>query len=223
MPKMRFGLQGQVSFKDLNEYYYSLGFLANQRNAELRWENNEEQGAWGSEGRIYCYVPAETFPQCFRFTAGTGSVYARVNCNDYVGTLVTEHHFAYNGGAHNLAKILETVPEKYRDAFKEGYGAKIDINPEYKPVIAGNYAHSGTKSTSSSTNTAGMSTQQKPPEKPKPEPLPVEVGEVIVHKVWGAGKVYEVDGHYLRISFPSVGDKSFVNPDAFEKGFIKKQ
>lgn len=105
MVKMRYGLQGQVSFSDLNEYYYTLGFLANTRNAEIRWENNEESGAWGSEGRIHCLVPEECFPQCFRFTAGLGSVYARINCNEYVSTLVTEHHFNYNSSHQNIEKI----------------------------------------------------------------------------------------------------------------------
>ena len=42
MAKLRFGQQGQVSFRDQEEYYYALGFLANSRNAELRWENNED-------------------------------------------------------------------------------------------------------------------------------------------------------------------------------------
>lgn len=32
MVKLRYGTQGQVSFDDLNEYYYALGFLANSRN-----------------------------------------------------------------------------------------------------------------------------------------------------------------------------------------------
>ena len=57
MPKCRYGAQNQVSFRDLHEYYFALGFLANEKNAEIRWENNEEQGAWGSEGRIHCLVP----------------------------------------------------------------------------------------------------------------------------------------------------------------------
>ena len=83
MLKMKYGSTDQVSFKNLHEYYFALGFLANNKNAELRWENNEEQGAWGSEGRIHCLVPPSRFPQFFRFTAGRGKVYARINCNEF--------------------------------------------------------------------------------------------------------------------------------------------
>ena len=129
--KLKYGTQWQVSFSDLNEYYFALGFLANSRNAEFRWENNEDQGAWGSEGRIHCLVPETQFPQCFRFTAGRGNVYARINCNEYVGHLVTNHNFNYNSRGQNLEKILETVPEQYRRVFQDGYGSRITYNPKY--------------------------------------------------------------------------------------------
>ena len=220
MAKLRFGQQGQVSFRDQEEYYYALGFLANSRNAELRWENNEDAGAWGSEGRIHCLVPEDRFPQCFRFTAGRGVIYARINCNDYVGTLITEHNFGYNGNSHNIEKILETVPVRYRDAFKEGYGIKIDIDPAYKPVIRrGENASSTDRSRgqSSASTQATVNTQTIVEKKP---PIPIPIGTEIVHRSFGKGIVYEVDRQYLRIRFSTVGEKSFVNPDAFEKGFL---
>lgn len=125
MDKLRYGKQGQVSFCDLNEYYYALGFLANSRNAELRWEKNEDQGAWGSEGRIHCLVPESRFPQCFKFTAGRGAVYARINCNDYVETLVNKHNFKANSKSQDVSAIMETVPDKYRKQFKDGYGGGL--------------------------------------------------------------------------------------------------
>ena len=214
MAKLRYGQQGQVSFTDLEEFFYAMGFLANSRNAELRWENNEDQGAWGSEGRIYCLVPEEKFPQCFRFTAGTGNVFARVNCNDYVGTLVTEYNFNYNGKKQNIEKILEAVPEKYRDAFQAGYGVKINVNPAYKPPIRRGYA-------TQRQATTQIKTEVKPVIKERPKPIPISVGTEVVHKAFGKGTVYEVENQYLRIRFQSVGEKSFVNPDAFEKGFLK--
>ena len=68
---------------------------------------------------------------------------------------------------------------------------------------------------------APLSTIAETP-KPKPRIIPVSVGDSIIHKVWGLGKVYEVDKQYLRVSFDNVGEKSFINPDAFEKGFIRK-
>ena len=220
MARLRFGQQGQVSFRDQEEYYYALGFLANSRNAELRWENNEEAGAWGSEGRIHCLVPENRFPQCFRFTAGRGVIYARINCNEYVGTLITEHNFSYNGNSQNIEKIFETVPEKYRDAFRKGYGIKIDIDPAYKPAIRRgtntntSEENRGQTSTTNQSSTSSMSTAQRK------TPRPISVGTEVFHCSYGKGIVYKVDGHYLRIRFSTVGEKSFVNPDAFEKGFL---
>ena len=138
MPKLYYGSQGQVHFRDLNEFYYALGFLANSRNAELRWENNEEQGAWGSEGRIHCLVPQEKFPQNFRFTAGRGKVFARINCNDYVGMLVTQYNFNYNSCIQNVDKILKSVPMTYRQSFYDGYGQKVPFRTVYKPATKNN-------------------------------------------------------------------------------------
>lgn len=121
MPRLSYGNSDQVFFRNWEEYYVALGFLANPRHAEIRWEHNEDQGAWGSEGRIHCLVPAEDFPQNFRFTAGRGNVYARINCNDYVQDLVMSHNFSYNERHHNKTQIYSTVPEEYRNAFWSGY------------------------------------------------------------------------------------------------------
>ncbi len=71
-----------------------------------------------------------------------------------------------------------------------------------------------------SSNKSAPSKQQ---EKLKPKPVSVSKGDIIVHKTWGSGTVYDVTEQLLKVSFPSVGDKKFVNPDAFEKGFIQKK
>lgn len=121
MPRLYYGNSGQVHFNNLTEYYTALGFLANPRHAEIRWEHNEEQGAWGSEGRIHCLVPTSNFPPNFRFTAGRGNVYARINCNDFVQNLVINHNFSYNQRFHNRSAIYSTVPKEYQNAFWAGY------------------------------------------------------------------------------------------------------
>lgn len=217
MPKLRFGSQGQVSFRDLNEFYFALGFLSNSKNAEIRWENNEEQGAWGSEGRIHCLVPESQFPQFFRFTAGRGSVYARINCNDYVGCLVQEHNFSYNSRRQNVSKIMETVPEKYRETFKAGYGGNLDINPVFRQPI-----NTEPKTKPQNSQQQVVRIEINTPKTIAPKPIKVDVGDTITHKAFGRGTVYEIDGQYLRIHFEKDGDKSFLNPDAFEKGFLSK-
>lgn len=212
MVKLRYGTQGQVSFSDLTEYYYALGFLANSRNAELRWENNEDQGAWGSEGRIHCLVPENRFPQCFRFTAGRGAVYARINCNDYVGTLVMEHNFKANSKTQNLTAIMETVPEKYREAFKEGYGGGITVNPAYKEKTI--------VSRNSKTNVPATAVEKESKIVEKKQPIVVKKGQIVVHKTFGEGTVIS-NGEYIKISFPKLGEKTFSNPGAFDMGFLK--
>lgn len=220
MPKCRYGAQNQVSFRDLHEYYFALGFLANEKNAEIRWENNEEQGAWGSEGRIHCLVPEDKFPQFFRFTAGRGAVYARINCNDYVGTLVTEHNFNYNSKGQNVAAILETVPDSYRKDFKDGYGGKLNINPLYKQKPA-ERKKPATSSKTQFVPEVVVRQEQKP--KPKPEPIPIAVGETVIHKAFGKGTVSSADGNYIIVQFPKDGEKKFGNPDIFDRGFLKKE
>lgn len=211
MLKLRYGNSDQVKFGNLHEYFYALGFLANMRNAELRWENNEEQGAWGSEGRIHCLVPQSKFPQFFRFTAGRGNVYARINCNDYVGTLVSSHNFACNGRKNNVESIVSTVPEEYREDFWAGYGAKLNVNPEYKG------------------KTVAQNRQEKPvpavppqPQVEKPKPYKVSVGDILIHRAFGKGTVSSTNGSIIKICFDSAGEKGFVNPDAFLQGFLKK-
>ena len=56
MYKKSFGINGQIQFANEHEYYKLIGFLAkSDGSTSLVWEHNEEQGAWGSEGRIQIY------------------------------------------------------------------------------------------------------------------------------------------------------------------------
>lgn len=190
MKSLRYGNLGQVSFDSWNEYYYTLGFLANGKNAEIHWEHNEDSGAWGSEGRIYCKVPEARFPQCFKFTAGNGSAYARINCNGYVASLVTDHYFSENGSYHNLQKIVETVPDKYLSDFQKGYGGSIPQKRVQKKI---DY-----------------------PERVMPK---VKVGDFVTHKNGESGKVTELSEKYISIDFGGKIRK-FQFPNAIEQGFI---
>lgn len=123
MRKLYYG-NGQVQFETWEEYYYALGFLSNNRYAEIKWEHNEDQGAWASEGRIHCLVPKTQFPPFFRFTAGRGRIYARINCNEYVENLVEEHGFLTNCARQDYNVILATVPHQYIQSFLDGYNAR---------------------------------------------------------------------------------------------------
>lgn len=58
---------------------------------------------------------------------------------------------------------------------------------------------------------------------PLPDSLPVPevfVGMAVTHKTFGEGKIVKVDGSYISVAF-SVGEKPFVLPQCFEKGFLK--
>ena len=55
MYQKKFGKRNKLKFSSPREYYETLGFLAkSDRLVSFHWEQNEEQGAWGSEGRIHC-------------------------------------------------------------------------------------------------------------------------------------------------------------------------
>lgn len=219
MVKLVYGSQKQVEFKTLSDYYFAMGFIANSHNAEIRWENNEDQGAWGSEGRIHCLVPQSYFPQFFRFTAGRGNVYARINCNEYVANLVQHHNFNYNTKYQDIKKILSTVPAEYYKSFQDGYGSSINFASMEKTDAKNEMLD---KDQCPKSNTQTDSTTSLPSKKTSMSRIDIKIGEQLEHKSFGIGKVYEIDRSYIRVEFDSVGKKSFVNPDSFNGGFLKK-
>lgn len=120
MYKSYFGRTGQVRFSGPEEYYELLGYLAkSDGSTSLTWENNEDQGAWGSEGRICFHT--RRFPPAghLKFTAGNGSIYKRVNCNDFVKHICQHHHFV-QGKIQDVAAIRKTIPAQYIDCFERG-------------------------------------------------------------------------------------------------------
>lgn len=124
MAQLVFGTKRQITFASDAEFFEALGFLCkNDGTASLHWERNEEQGAWGSEGRIHCRRNIARFPASLSraFTVGTGSVVHRINCNEYVEYIVTNHAFVF-GGTQNQANIRATVPTANMADFDRGLG-----------------------------------------------------------------------------------------------------
>lgn len=214
MKQLSYGHKRQVSFDSWDEYYYALGFLANRSNAELRWEHNEDQGAWGSEGRIHCLVPQTQFPQYFVFTAGRGNIYARINCNDYIATLVMEHHFAAGGKRQDLDAIRSTVPAEYLDVFEDGFAGR---NPPTKRSAASGYSNPG----------SAAPVPRKVTKKPDAAPRPTgsagyaAKGDRVQHVAHGVGTVTNVAKGMITIRFAS-GIKEYKMDFAFEKGYLTK-
>lgn len=120
MPKISFGTDDQISFENEHEYYRALGYLCRDSSAtSINWENNEQQGAWGSEGRIHFYIENPNIPGKFRMTAGTGNICSRVNCNEFVKNLVSNCGFQY-GRTQNIENVRSKIPEKYKSDFDNG-------------------------------------------------------------------------------------------------------
>ena len=120
MYKSYFGRNGQVRFSSPNEYYQLLGYLAkSDGSTAITWENNEDSGAWGSEGRIH--FNRRNIPRLgtLKFTAGNGSTIYRVNCNPFVEHLSKYHGFV-QGKYQNISRIRATIPSEYLKDFDLG-------------------------------------------------------------------------------------------------------
>lgn len=118
-----FGSRNRMRFDSQNEYYETLGFLAKSDGSiGIMWEDNQVQGAWGSEGRIHCYSNLNKFtpPLQRKFTKGRAKkVLHRINCNDFVIDIVNTHNFSM-GSTQNTANIRATIPQQYLADFDRG-------------------------------------------------------------------------------------------------------
>ena len=120
MYQSSFGTKNQIRFNNESEYYQALGYLAkSDGTSSIHWENNEQQGAWGSEGRIHFYIQNPSIPGNFSFTAGTGNVIHRTNCNEFIQNIVQNHNFQY-GKTQNISSIKNTIPPQYFNDFDYG-------------------------------------------------------------------------------------------------------
>lgn len=116
-----FGTKQQISFSSESEYYQLLGYLAKSDGSTiLVWEDNDLQGAWTKEGRILFF---EDQPIALRasllHTAGVGNIIFRVNCNEFVLNIRSDHRFVL-GETQNIPNIRATVPYQYVDDFEAG-------------------------------------------------------------------------------------------------------
>lgn len=83
MSKLVYGKQGQVRFESEREKEEALKYLATSPDVELRFERNDEQGAWGPEKRILFFSENGVPEGLLRnWTAGTGRVLGRINAAD---------------------------------------------------------------------------------------------------------------------------------------------
>lgn len=114
-----FGTQNQMQFADDHEFFQFLGYLAkSDGTTSLVWEHNENQGAWGSEGRIQLFrsLPIQWN---VRVTAGVGNMCGRINCNHFIQYIRSNYGYV-EGGTQDVAVILGNIPDEYRGDFNDG-------------------------------------------------------------------------------------------------------
>lgn len=120
MYQANFGRNGQVSFSCPGEYYRMLGYLAkSDGSTSITWENNEESGAWGKEGRIHFYRRDLPLLGTLKLTAGNGSIIYRVNCNQFVEHISKYHGFV-QGKFQDISLIRSTIPSVHLKDFELG-------------------------------------------------------------------------------------------------------
>ena len=96
-----------IRYSSWEAFAFALGYLANRlhyRNIndsgliELHFESNDNQGAWGKEGRIHyygerAYLSSEFLDWYNAKSAGVNNITYRINSNDYMYSLVYEFGF----------------------------------------------------------------------------------------------------------------------------------
>ncbi len=98
--------------------YSFIGYLT-QSVVSIQWENNDQQGAWGKEGRI-AFTTADVkqhFPN-LGYSAGVGSYDSRLNCNDFV-KLLFDLGFI-KGNQQKIGVIRNNIPTSYQADFDKG-------------------------------------------------------------------------------------------------------
>lgn len=121
MAQLDWGKFDQLSFEDQEEYYYSLGLLCNSNWFKIVYEPNKRTNSWTDAFRIQCANCPVPLPAAFKDALRTQK---RINNNDYVENLYSNHMFDYNGGKYitgDYDKVRTTVPARYIASFDQGY------------------------------------------------------------------------------------------------------
>ena len=221
------GKAQQLCFADDHEYYRTLGSLCRGDSYTITFETNSETESWGDAFRIKCLRPDNQTPDAFIDAMRTAR---RINCNDYVQNLYEYHDFDFDVGNKvligNYNKVKKTVPTSFHYDFDEGYNLRFTRyekrnRDKKKSVRVPTSIKIDTEKKTVQPDRKMNSFIQKET-KPAPVPVVVHVGETIIHKSFGVGKVIFAEGKYIKVVFDNSGEKTFANPGAFEGGFIKK-
>ena len=92
--KLNFGQRNKVIFTSEEDFFEALGYLSNHtRGIRLDWENYPNK--WGIEGRVWI-ANSSNAPLSLRsaFSVGIEYVDHRLNCNEYIEYLISNHGYA---------------------------------------------------------------------------------------------------------------------------------
>jgi TPR repeat protein len=131
-------------------------------------------------------------------------------------------------GASSISEEPECIINARKILVKHGY--KTEINKIKKAAEAGDVKAMEilkefniefvSKNISTDAASEGVSKKASTVTRKCEPPIDVAVGQGVFHKTFGKGVVCEADNGHIRVEFP-VGKKEFLNPDAFNKGFLK--
>jgi hypothetical protein len=125
-----------LHFENDNEYFYTLGFLANQRHGvEIYTHDNQASGAWSGQGKLALQKNRKirNLPRALDVAFGYSGD-NRLSVTEYVKELVKKHRFVghrdptgnrytYYRFPLSLEEVLQTVPDVYKDEVTKGFNA----------------------------------------------------------------------------------------------------
>lgn len=124
MPNLNFGT---LVFKNEKEYFIALGSFCNNKAFRISYEPNKATGSYGDAYRMRKLATARQLIDPIENALRTGN---RINCNNYVDTLIKQHNFIQNGKMiyGTLENVIRTIPEHYVSDFIFGYTQSAALN-----------------------------------------------------------------------------------------------
>ena len=111
---------GTLKFANNEEYYEALGSFCNRTAFSISYEPNKATGSYADAYRIRKLSTATNLIKPITDAIRSAG---RINCNKYVQTLLSDHHFIQNGKLIYgiLENVIQTVPPEYISSFIKGY------------------------------------------------------------------------------------------------------
>ncbi len=126
-----------VHFNSWEDLALSLGFLSNPKNHKIsiHIESNDNQGAWGKEGRIHYYHSLPYLQSNLKClydcrSAGNGNITCRINSNNFIYSLI--HDFGFTTSSQ--ATAIVTPPQNNQSILNILISHLNDIGESQKTI-----------------------------------------------------------------------------------------